>query len=126
MKISQDVEAIIHENISSSKAPKFNHTAASIGADEDLQVVCLGTDGLPYLFWQGGVKKSQWHYEGKLLHDKIEGIKFTSVAASIGADKDLQAVCLGTDGLPYLFWQGGVKKSQWHYEGKLLHDKIKV
>ncbi|WP_342236928.1 hypothetical protein [Inquilinus sp. OTU3971] len=95
--------------------PKHRYTAlaAALSNGGNLQVMGLGTDRKIYLAaWQDG--KGKWNvpktYGGPLGHDARS---YVAITAHTGADRNLQVVCLGQDGLAYLaVYQD--KSGAWH------------
>jgi hypothetical protein len=98
---------------------RFKSTATGAGNGNNLQVICISTDGKPYLIWQDnspGSQNGQWKWGGALPHGPAE-VSFTSVATGIGNEGCLQVVCLA-DGKPYLIWQENAT-GRWHWGGAL-------
>ncbi len=95
--------------------PKHRYTAlaAALSNGGNLQVMGLGSDRKIYLAaWQD--KTLAWHVreqdDGRVgKNDRPYG----TVAAHIGADRNLQIVCLGTDGKAYLAAYQD-KDGAWH------------
>jgi hypothetical protein len=92
---------------------RYTALAAALSNGGNLQVMGLGTDRKIYLAaWQD--KKQAWHVreqdDGRVgKNDR----PYATVAAHIGADRNLQVVCLGTDGKAYLAAYQD-KDGAWH------------
>lgn len=92
---------------------RYAALAAANSSKGHLQVLGLGTDRKVYLAaWQDG--GGGWHvsekYGGPLGN---ESRPYASVEAHIGADRNLQVVCVGTDGKAYLATYQD-KDGEWH------------
>ncbi|HDR8960479.1 PQQ-binding-like beta-propeller repeat protein [Burkholderia vietnamiensis] len=90
------------ERALSTQGRSYSAVSVENGNNGFLQVVGLGTDQNVYLAaWQGG--SGEWNREasgGAVLG--IPNRPYTAVATHIGADNNLQVVCIGADGKAYL------------------------
>ncbi|WP_338641413.1 hypothetical protein [Burkholderia pyrrocinia] len=86
----------------SKQGRSYSAVSAENGNSGFLQVVGLGTDQNVYLAaWQDG--SGDWHLTD--ANGGVVGIPnrpYTAVATHIGADNNLQVICIGTDGKAYL------------------------
>ena len=95
-------------------SPRLTPLAIGTGNGGNLQVICVGADGKPYLIWQNNINGA-WSFYGKLPTSSTS-LKFNSVATGIGTGC-LQVICLSEYGWPYLIWQD--KQGNWYSYGKL-------
>jgi hypothetical protein len=95
---------------------KFRAIATGRGnGDNSLQVLLLGAnDSLLYLIYQ--TPSGNWLWAGR--PGPFGTMKFTAIAAGVGANKYLQVVGIAaSDSLPYLIYQGS--SGTWYWGGHL-------
>jgi hypothetical protein len=100
----------------------FTTMAAAMGADSHLQVVGIGTDGLPYLIWQN--QEGTWapyknpDGQGMQLPMKSQAaIPLMDLVMGTGNQDYLQVGYIGADGNIYVNWQN--KNGTWDWYGPL-------
>jgi hypothetical protein len=85
------------------------------GNEGNLQVILRDHRGRLYLIWQSS-RDGSWHWYGQLPDDPKNPHIYSTMAAALGADGNLQVIALSEVG-PALIWQD--KSGNWSYYGLL-------
>lgn len=91
-----------------NQIPKYQALTAVVGADGNLQVICLTSECQPYLIWQDR-NSGNWSYYGPVPY--VTQINFISAVLDAGNNDNTQVICLGDDGRLYLKWQDAATRA---------------